>query len=66
MYWVEVKVGVVGMGRMDTTYNSTSILGTCNDNEILDPVGSTARYKVMKLCIYWVSIGQQWLVLAGI
>ena len=27
----------------------------------LDPVGLTVRYEVM----YWVSIGQQWLVLGG-
>ena len=42
--------GVVGMGCIDTTYNSTSTLGTCNDNETLDPVGSTACYEVVKLC----------------
>ena len=32
----------------------------------LDPVGSTVRYEVMiDEAVYWVSIGQQWLVLGG-
>ena len=32
----------------------------------LDPVESTVRYEVMKLCTdYWVSKVQQWLALGG-
>ena len=31
----------------------------------LDPVGSTVRYEVMKLCNTKVRKGQQWLILGG-
>ena len=31
----------------------------------LGPVGSTVRYEMMKLCIYWVSIGHYEAVAVG-
>ena len=35
------------------------------DEVKLDPVDSTVRYEMMKLCVYWVSIGHYEAVAVG-